>query len=46
MYIYIERDGVGSYLECNKYGEDVCDKEKSFMKDKDSNDPGDAHNEE
>ena len=34
------------YLEGYKYGEDVCNKEKSFMEDKHSNDPRDAHNEE
>ena len=41
IYIYI-----GSYLEGNKYGKDVGHKEKSFVEDKHTNDPSDAHYEE
>ena len=44
MVMYLK--GVGTYLEGNEYGEDVGHKKKSFMKDKHTNDPSDAHDEE
>ena len=34
-----------TYLEGNKYGEDVCNKQESFVEDKNTDDPSDAHNE-
>ena len=40
------RDLYIMYLEGNKYGEDVCYKEKGFVKDQHTNDPSDAHYEQ